>query len=180
MTSLFLHDFHGLNVSVSFVQFENIRFMQTCDKLTNFWLMYKVRFAGGSVASELQLIDNLSPIKYLQNKTVNPPTLFVSTSTPVLGSVNLRSVLGDDHDQEVAVLAVRGEHRPLLAHLAPVAARAVQGQRGEGHVVHARLGELHTDPRQVVHGDWTRLAREVADMKDKRYIYVVFILSSVQ
>lgn len=35
--------------------------------------MYKVRFAGGRVASELQLIDNLSPIKYLQlqSKTFN-------------------------------------------------------------------------------------------------------------
>ena len=112
-------------------------------------------------------IMDLSPTQYL--------------SLPVLQLAGERGpVLGDDHDQEVAVLAVRGEHRPLLAHLTPVAARAVQGQRGEGHVVHARLGELHTDPRQVVHGDWTRLAREVADMKDKRYIYVVFILSSVQ
>ena len=44
------------------------------NKLTNFWLMYKVRFAGGRVASELQLIDNLSPIKYLKNKTFNHTT----------------------------------------------------------------------------------------------------------
>ena len=38
-------------------------------------------------------------------------------------------VLGDDHDEEVAVLAVRSEHRTLLAHLAPVAARAGLGAR---------------------------------------------------
>ena len=30
-------------------------------KLTNFWLTYSVRFAGGSVASEVQLMDNFSP-----------------------------------------------------------------------------------------------------------------------
>ena len=72
-------------------------------------------------------------------------------------------MLGDDHDQEVAVLAVGGEHRPLLTDLAPVAARAGQGQRGERHVVHARLGELHTYTRQVVHRDGTRLARQIAE-----------------
>ena len=72
-------------------------------------------------------------------------------------------VLGDDHDQEVSVLTVRGEHRPLLTDLAPVAARAGQGQRGQRHVVHARLGELHTDPRQVVHGDGTRLTGQVTE-----------------
>ena len=44
------------------------RIFDASNKLTNFWLMYKVRFAGGRVASELQLIDNLSPIKYLRFK----------------------------------------------------------------------------------------------------------------
>ena len=92
------------------------------------------------------------------------PTQYLSLSLPVLQLAGEgRSVLGDDHDQEVAVLAVRGKHRPLLADLAPVAARAGQGQRGERHVVHARLGELHTDTRQVVHRDGTRLARQVAE-----------------
>ena len=74
-------------------------------------------------------------------------------------------VLGDDHDEEVAVLAVRGEHRTLLAHLAPVAARASQAQRGQRDIVHARLGELHADPGQVVHRDRTRLAGQVTSTK---------------
>ena len=88
----------------------------------------------------------------------------ISLSLPVLQLAGERgSVLGDDHDQEVAVLAVRGEHRPLLTDLAPVAARAGQGQRGERHVVHARLGELHTYTRQVVHRDGTRLAGKVTE-----------------
>ena len=78
-------------------------------------------------------------------------------------------VLGDDHDEEVAVLAVRGEHRPLLTDLAPVAARAGQRQRGERHVVHARLGELHTYTRQVVHRDGTRLARQVTAIQENMF-----------
>ena len=75
------------------------------------------------------------------------------------------SVLGDDHYQEVPVLAVCGEHRPLLTDLAPVAARAGQGQRRQRHVVHAGLGELHTNPRQVVYSDGTRLTRQVTETK---------------
>ena len=63
-------------------------------------------------------IMDLSPTQYL--------------SLPVLQLAGERGpVLGDDHDQEVAVLAVRGEHRPLLAHLAPVAARAGLGEGRE-------------------------------------------------
>ena len=76
------------------------------------------------------------------------------------------SVLGDDHYQEVPVLAVCGEHWPLLTDLAPVAARAGQGQRRQRHVVHAGLGELHTNPRQVVHSDGTRLTRQVTETKN--------------
>ena len=37
-------------------------------KLTSFWLMYKVRFAGGRVLRQLQLMDRSSPRKYLQIK----------------------------------------------------------------------------------------------------------------
>ena len=91
--------------------------------------MYKVRFAGGSVAAELQLIDNVSPIKYLENKIQSHRHLRTWHDAPVLSSVNPGPVLGDDHDEEVAVLAVRGKHRTLLTHLAPVAARAGLGAR---------------------------------------------------
>lgn len=61
------------------------------------------------------------------------PTQYLSLSLlPVLQLAGEGGpVLGDDHDQEVAVLAVRGKHRPLLADLAPVAARAGLGERGE-------------------------------------------------
>ena len=56
----------------------------------------------------------------------------ISLSLPVLQLAGEGGpVLGDDHDQEVAVLAVRGKHRPLLADLAPVAARAGLGEGGE-------------------------------------------------
>ena len=56
----------------------------------------------------------------------------ISLSLPVLQLAGEGgSVLGDDHDEEVAVLAVRGEHRPLLTDLAPVAARAGLGQGRE-------------------------------------------------
>ena len=56
----------------------------------------------------------------------------ISLSLPVLQLAGEGwPVLGDDHDQEVAVLAVRGKHRPLLADLAPVAARAGLGEGGE-------------------------------------------------
>ena len=118
------------------------------------------------MASELQLIDNLSPTKYLRFKKKLSITPILFVSTPVLGSVNSGPVLGDDHYQEVPVLAVCGEHRPLLTDLAPVAARAGQGQRRQRHVVHAGLGELHTDTRQVVHSDGTRLTRQVTETKN--------------
>ena len=56
----------------------------------------------------------------------------ISLSLPVLQFAGESGpVLGDDHDQEVAILAVRGKHRPLLADLAPVAARAGLGEGGE-------------------------------------------------
>ena len=50
----------------------------------------------------------------------------------------------------------------LLADLTPVAACAVQGEGGQGHIVHARLGQLHVDAGQVVNGDGTDLAWQVA------------------
>ena len=53
-------------------------------------------------------------------------------------------VLGDDHDQEVTVLAVRGEHRPLLTDLAPVAARAGLGQGREVDAVGVTAAPLKT------------------------------------
>ena len=99
---------------------------------------------------------DLSPSQYLSL----PVLQFAGEGGPVLG---------DDHDKEVAVLAVRGEHRPLLTDLAPVAARAGQRQRGERHVVHARLGEFHTYTRQVVHRDGTRLARQVTATQENMF-----------
>ena len=83
------------------------------------------------MASELQLIDNLSPIKYLKKQNFQSHHQLYLVWSPVLGPVDPGPVLGDDHDQEVAVLAVRGKHRPLLADLAPVAARAGLGEGGE-------------------------------------------------
>ena len=68
------------------------------NKLTNFWLMYKVRFAGGRVASELQLIDNLSPIKYLKKQNFQSHHQLYLVWSPVLGPVDPGPVLGDDHD----------------------------------------------------------------------------------
>ena len=51
----------------------------------------------------------------------------------------------------------------LLADLTAIPARAVQGERGEGHVVHAGLGELHVDAGQVVDGDGADFAREITE-----------------
>ena len=82
---------------------------------------------------------------------------------PAASSYQFGTFLGDHNHQEVSVGAVRGEHRALLAHLTPVPASAVQRERGEGHVVHAGLGQLHGDAGQVVDGDWTELAREVTE-----------------
>ena len=63
-------------------------------------------------------------------------TQYLSLSLPVLQLAGEGGpVLGDDHYQEVPVLAVCGEHRPLLTDLAPVAARAGLGQSCEVHAV---------------------------------------------
>ena len=124
-----------------------------------------MRFAGGRVGDEVQLIEMFSPRKYLEKKVcfnlllLLPPSLVL----PAASSYQFRTFQGDDHHQEVSVCAVRGKCWSLLAHLAPVAASAVQRERGEGDVVHAGLGQLHGDAGQVVDGDWTELAREVTE-----------------
>ena len=50
---------------------------------TGLWLMYHVRFAGGSVASELQFSCRLSPTEYLDTNSS------AVTSSPVLGDTLL-------------------------------------------------------------------------------------------
>ena len=51
----------------------------------------------------------------------------------------------------------------LLADLTAIPASAVQRERGESHVVHAGLGELHVDAGQVVDGDGTDFPREITE-----------------
>ena len=61
---------------------ENIFDCKTCCP-TGLWLMYHVRFAGGSVASELQFSCRLSPTEYLDTNSS------AVTSSPVLGDTLL-------------------------------------------------------------------------------------------
>ena len=123
-----------------------------------------MRFAGGRVGDEVQLMEMFSPRKYLEKKVcfnlllLLPPSLVL----PAASSYQFRTFQGDDHHQEVSVCAVRGKCWSLLAHLAPVAASAVQRERGEGDVVHAGLLGLHRDAGQLVHRHGARLARQVA------------------
>ena len=103
-----------------------------------------------------------------------------NSTQPCPGSHKLGTFLRHHHHQQVSVGAVRGEHRALrtvdtekdfslsailhlLADLAPVAARGVEREGGEGHVVHAGLGELHLDAGQVVDRDGVDLAWQIAE-----------------
>ena len=86
-----------------------------------------------------------------------------NSTQPCPGPDKLGTFLRHHHHQQVSVGAVRGEHRALLADLAPVAARGVEREGGEGHVVHAGLGELHLDAGQVVDRDGVDLAWQIAE-----------------
>ena len=95
--------------------------------------MYHVRFAGGRVSSELQLSSSESPMEYLQItkdvtiivkcfcRTGNDPQIIRNSRPFFVKTSNPGPILRNHHNQQVGVGAVRGEHRALSAHLAPVA-----------------------------------------------------------
>ena len=102
---------------------------------TGAWLMYHVRFAGGSVASEVQLMFIFSPTKYLVTEMDRIRQNINTQTLPALSSQYFRPIQGNNNDQHVPEGTVSGEHGSLLADLAPVPACAGQGEMVESYLV---------------------------------------------